>query len=148
MENNCHIENLTAQLIKENSRDTSWIDNSVATTLIICVTLLIIILVIGYWIKSHYKQHKKDDDIKELEKRIAELENTKKDTACKKEESANETERKYFLNFCYEMVRSKDENNKDIKEDCWKFLTNSFVADNKIKDVPQETSEIKNKDEE
>lgn len=148
MKNNCHIENLTAQLIKENSRDTSWIDNSVATTLIICVTLLIIILVIGYWIKSHYKQHKKDDDIKELEKRIAELENTKKDTACKKEESANETERKYFLNFCYEMVRSKDENNKDIKEDCWKFLTNSFVADNKIKDVPQETSEIKNKDEE
>lgn len=148
MKNNCHIENLTAQLIKENSRDTSWIDNSVATTLIICVTLLIIILVIGYWIKSHYKQHKKDDDIKELEKRIAELENTKKDTACKKEESANETERKYFLNFCYEMVRSKDENNKDIKEDCWKFLTNSFVADNKIKDVPQETSETKNKYEE
>lgn len=39
-------------------------------------------------------------------------------------------ERKQFLNFCYKMASSTDEKNKEIKEECWKFLkkNNEYVC--------------------
>lgn len=138
----CHFEYLNHidQLLQESRSNTSWFDlfdSSLAITVIICSALAYI----SYQIIKYYKQRDNVDETRKFEERIAKLENATKDADNKKEESTSEKERRYFLNFCYEMVRSNDEDNQQIKLECWKFLTNTFVANDKIIDITKDDTD-------
>ncbi len=106
---------------------TSYIDmatnsNDVLIALIITsgVVLCVLIISVLMFALKHQKQ--------EVAGPINECNKTDDKTDDKVNEK--DLERKQFLVFCYQMASSIDAENKEIKEECWKFLkkNNEYVC--------------------
>lgn len=130
--------NVIVKAINKTAKETScdfW-DKDVSITLIICITVLAVVsLISAIW----YYNNKAALEY-EKEKQKAEKERNQNNHQKQPQESSEAKDRKEFINFCYEMVRSNDEKYKDIQNDCWTFLKSSYTNGESVKDVSKTTA--------
>ena len=78
----------------------------------------------------------KQNNISKLEKIIVELEKNNEALQKEKKEAeenlqlkAEQKEKKIFFDFCYEMAKSIEKDNLDMKKECWKILKKRYSAE-------------------
>lgn len=115
----------------------SW--DSVIIVAIVCLTVVILSFIVTRCVKSLHTQNVTNEDVKRLEGELKEKQTECDDLKSKLiKESNSDKERRSFVNFCYEMARSNEECHQEIKKDCWKYLKNSYVSNDKIISVSNE----------
>ena len=98
--------------------------------LTVCGTLLTICFKMFAYLKERHSSETNNKAIKDLKKQIDDLkeevdkllEENNKEKKCPLPPEQKEENR--FLDFCYDMAKSTEVNNLDIKKECWDILKN------------------------
>jgi len=112
--------------------------SDVAIVSIICLTVLIssLTIIVKLFDYLNNVNESKQNNIRELEKIIVELEKNnealqkeKKEAEEKLQLKAEQKEKKNFFDFCYEMAKSIEMDNLDMKKECWEILKKRYSAE-------------------
>lgn len=113
-----------------------WASSDVLITFIICLTILLIVGCIAYCYYKYNRheqkfaeeKYKRENDQTSTNSADASSQ-TKTGVASSQTKTAEDKERKEFINFCYEMVRSDKEVLDGVRKDCWAFLKKTYMTE-------------------
>ena len=109
--------------------------------LTVCVTLLTICFKMFSYLKERHSSETNNKAIKDIKKQIDDLkeevdklleENNNKEKKCPLPPEQKEGNR--FLDFCYDMAKSTEMDDLEMKKECWKILKESVNISPKIKE--------------
>lgn len=127
----------------------SWVCSDVLITLIICITILLIVGCIAYCYYKYNRHEQKFAEEKYKRGNGQESTNsadassqTKNSADSSQAKTVEDKERKEFINFCYEMVRSDKEVLDGVRKDCWAFLKKTYMAENNSEHIQSNQNDV------
>ena len=127
----------------------SWVCSDVLITLIICVTILLIVGCIAYCYYKYNRHEQKFAEEKYKRGNGQESTNsadassqTKNGADSSQAKTVEDKERKEFINFCYEMVRSDKEVLDGVRKDCWAFLKKTYMTESSSEHIQSNQNDV------
>lgn len=128
----------------------SWVCSDVLITLIICITILLIVGCIAYCYYKYNRheqkfaeeKYKKRGNGQESTNSADASSQTKNGADSSQTKTAEDKERKEFINFCYEMVRSDKEVLDGVRNDCWAFLKKTYMTESNSENAQSNQNDV------